>query len=117
MLDPETTLDTLGKASEAMTKFQQILLKVFGPCWTKKQADADAYADTRKLQTIRDNPDMEIIYTKDGMIARARDPKMLANRADQRMLNDAIRQEENIEKILDNGQRWMYNIVIGNGRG
>lgn len=101
MLDPKTTLDTVGKASEAATKFQEIMLKVFGPRWTKKQADADAYADQRKLQTIRDNPDMEIAYTQDGMIARARNLEALAYRAEQRMLNDAIRQEANIESVLE----------------
>ena len=101
MLDPETTLDTVGKASEAATKFQEILLKVFGPRWTKKQADADAYADQRKLQTIRDNPDMEIVYTADGMNARARTPEAIAYRAEVRLLNDVVREQENIESVFE----------------
>lgn len=101
MLDPETAMDTVGKASEAAIKFQEIMLKVFGPRWTKKQADADAYADEKKLQTIRNNPDMEIVYTTDGMNARARTPEALAYRAEQRLLNDAIREQENLEKVFD----------------
>ena len=101
MLDPETAMDTVGKASEAATKFQEIMLKVFSPRWTKKQADADAYADERKLQTIRDNPDMEIVYTKDGMNARARTPEAFAYRAEQRMLNEAILQQENLENVFE----------------
>lgn len=100
-MNPETMLDTVGKGCEAATKFQEILQKVFGPGWTRKQADADAYADERKLQTIRDNPDMEIVYTVDGMNARARTPEALAYRAEQRFLNDSIREQENLEKIFD----------------
>lgn len=100
-MDPETMLDTVGKGCEAATKFQEIVQKVFGPRWTKKQADAEAYADERKLQTIRDNPDMEIIYTKDGMCARARTPEALAYRANQRLLNDSVREQENLEKVFD----------------
>ena len=41
------TLEWIGK---------EIFQKMFNLHWTKKQADADAYADERKLQTIRDNP-------------------------------------------------------------
>ena len=115
MLDPETTLDTVGKASEAATKFQEIILKVLGPHWTKKQADAEAYADERKLQTIRDNPDMEIAYTQDGMIARARTPEALAYRAEQRMLNDAIRQEANIENVLEATAAEIKQVTDSNG--
>lgn len=100
-MNPETMLDTVGKGCEAATKFQEIIQKVFGPGWTKKQADADAYADERKLQTIRNNPDMEIVYTKDGMSARARTPEALAARAEQRLLGDSVREQENLEKIFD----------------
>lgn len=100
-MNPETMLDTVGKGCEAATKFQEIIQKVFGPGWTKKQADADAYADERKLQTIRNNPDMEIVYTKDGMSARARTPEALAARAEQRLLGDSIREQENLEKVFE----------------
>lgn len=100
-MDPETMLDTVGKGCEAATKFQEIIQKVFGPRWTKKQADADAYADERKLQTIRDNPDMEIVYTKDGMSARARTPEAFAYRAEQRMISNSIREQENLENVFE----------------
>lgn len=67
----------------------------------KKQADADAYADERKLQTIRDNPDMEIVY-RDGLLnARERSPEALARRAGQRELAESIRQEINLENVLN----------------
>lgn len=100
-MNPETMLDTVEKGCEAATKFQEIIQKVFGPGWTKKQADAEAYAGGRKLQTIRDNPDMEIVHTKDGMNARMRTLEAFAYRAEQRLLNDAVREQENLEKIFD----------------
>ena len=100
-MDPNSTLEAVGEGAKAITKFQEILLKVFGPAFTKRQAEADAYADARKLKTIRDNPDMEIVYANGQMNARQRTPEALAFRAEQRQLAESIRQEENIEKVLD----------------
>lgn len=95
-MNPETMLDTVGKECEAATKFQEIIQKVFGSGW-KKQADADE----RNPQTIRANPDMEIVYTKDGMNARMRTLEAFAYRAEQRLLNDAIREQENLECVFE----------------
>ena len=95
-MDPNTAMEAATEGAKALTKFQEIVQKVFGPRWTRKQADADAYADERKLKTIRDNPDMEIVYIAGEMHARERTPEMLALRAEQRMLTEWIRQEENI---------------------
>lgn len=103
-MDPNTTLETIGEGAKALTKFQEILLKVFGPKFTKRQADADAYADERKLQTIRDNPDMEIVYANGQMSARARTPEALALRAKQRQLAEAIEQEDNLENVLERAE-------------
>ena len=100
-MDPNTTMETIGEGAKALTKFQEILLKLFGPNFTKRQADADAYADERKLQTIRENPDMEIVYANGQMNARSRTPEALASRAEQRQLAETIRQEENLESILE----------------
>lgn len=100
-MDPNSTLEAVGESAKALTKLQEILLKVFGPTFTKRQAEADAYADARKLKTIRDNPDMEIVYANGQMNARQRTSEALAFRAEQRQLAESIRQEENVEKVLD----------------
>lgn len=101
MIDPNTAMSAAGEGAKAVSKFEEILQKIYGPKWTRKQADADAYADARKLQTIRDNPDMEIVFANGQMNARARTPEALAFRAEQRQLAESIRQEENVEKVLD----------------
>lgn len=100
-MDPNTAMEAATEGAKALTKFQEIVQKIFGPRWTRKQADADAYADERKLKTIRDNPDMEIVYIAGEMHARERNPEMLVQRAEQRMLTEEIRREENIENIIE----------------
>lgn len=100
-MDPNTAMETIGAGAKAATKLGEIVEKVFGPRWTRKQADADAYSDQRKLQTIRENPDMEIVYVNGQLNARERSPEALAYRASQRMLSDAIREENNIENVLE----------------
>lgn len=100
-MDPNTAMETIGESAKAATKLGEIIEKIFGPCWTRKQADADEYADQKKLQTIRENPDMEIIYVDGKLNARQRTQEALAFHAEQRMLADAVRQEENIESILE----------------
>lgn len=99
-MDPQTGMETLGESAKALTKLQEIILKIFGPHWTKRQADADAYADERKLQTIRDNPDMEIEYINGQINARERFKESLICRAEQRQLSEGIRQEINLERIV-----------------
>ena len=100
-MDPNTAMEAATEGAKALTKFQEIIEKIFGPKWTRKQADANAYADEKKLQTIRNNPDMEIIYVGNEMHARERTPEALAYRAEQRALAESIRQETNLENVLD----------------
>lgn len=100
-MDPNTAMEAATEGAKVLTKLQEIIQKVFNPHWTKKQADANAYADEKKLQTIRNNPDMEIIYVGDEMHARERTPEALALRAEQRTLAESIRQEANLENVLD----------------
>ena len=100
-MDPNTALDTVKEGTKALNKFQDILSKVFGPKWTIKQADADAYADQKKIEMIRDNPDMDISY--EGGIINVREKtadELIEYRAQQRMLADAVRQEQNIERVI-----------------
>ena len=101
MLDPNTTMEAAKEGATMLTKFQEILLKLFGPMWTRKQAEADAYADQQKLNTIRDNPDMAIEYVNGQMHARQCTVEELSHRAQQRMLAEAVRQERNIENVID----------------
>lgn len=99
-MDPQTAMEAATEGAKAATKFGEILEKVMGPRWTKKQADADAYADEKKLQIIRDNPDMDIVYVEGKMHARKCTPEALAYRAEQRQLVESIRQERNLENVL-----------------
>lgn len=94
-------MEAWGESAKAVTKFGEIIEKAFSPLWTRKQADADAYADEKKLQTIRDNPDMEIVYVDGQLHARLCTPEALAYRAQQRAYADALRQEINLEKVLE----------------
>lgn len=99
-MDPNTAMEAATEGAKALTKFQEIIQKMFNPHWTKKQADADEYADEKKLQTIRNNPDMDIVYINGVMNARKRTPEALAYRAEQRQLAESIRQERNIENVI-----------------
>lgn len=99
-MDPNTAMETAMEGAKALTKFQEIMEKVLGPRWTKRQADADAYADQRRLQTIRENPDMEIMYVDGALNARERSPEELMARASMRIKYEAIQQQNNIENVL-----------------
>lgn len=100
-VDINTALEVAGEASKGLNKFQDIISKIFNPRWTIKQADADAYADQKKPQTIRENPDMEIVYVDGKLNARQCTQDALAFRAEQRRIAEAVRQEANIEKVLE----------------
>lgn len=52
-MDPETIMETTKECSKAVSKLGGIIEKFFGPRWTKKQADADEYADQKKIDIIR----------------------------------------------------------------
>ena len=100
VIDPNTAMEAAKEGATALTKLQEIIQKIFGPTWTRKQADADAYADQQKLNTIRDNPDMEIIYVDGKIHARQCTVEELSQRSQQRMLAEAVRQERNIENVI-----------------
>ena len=100
-MDPNLAMETATEGAKAVTKFQEILQKIFGPQWTKNQADADAYADEKKLKTIRENSDMDIKYVDGKMSACKKTPEALAYRAERRMTEDSIRQEKNLEDIFE----------------
>ena len=100
-VDPKTAMEVAKEGTKALNKFQDILSKIFGPRWTIKQADADAYADQRKIETIRNNPDMEIFYTYGEMSAREKTAdELLEYRAHQRLLAETIRQEQCLERVI-----------------
>lgn len=99
-MDPDAMLETAKEGTKAANKLMDILQKIFGPRWTRKQADADAYAAEKKLQTIRNNPDMDIIYTNGQFNAKLRTPEALQMRAEIREQYESIRQQTNIENVL-----------------
>ena len=96
-----TILDVAAESAKALTKFQEIIQKIFGPKWTNNQTDADMDANKKKLQLIRDNPDMEIVFIGEQMHARLKTDAAYAYRAEQRMLCESVRQEKNIENVLE----------------
>lgn len=104
-MDPNTVMEAAAESAKAMTKFQEIVQKIFNPRWTKEQADADMDVYERKIQLIREHPDMDIVFVGDEMHARKATPEELSARAEQRMLADAVRQENNIENVLNNTVR------------
>lgn len=100
-MDTDKMMDTAKEGAKALTKLQEIILNIFGSRWIKKQADAQRYSDEKNLQTIRENPDMEIEFVDGKMNAKLRTPEALEYRAEQRVLAELVRQEENIENILN----------------
>lgn len=100
-MDPNTALEATAAGANAITKFQEIIQKVFNPKWTRAQTDAEMDANERRLQMIRDNPDMDIVFLGDEMHARRATFEELEARAKQRVLGDAIREERNIENVLE----------------
>jgi len=99
-MDPETIMETTKECSKAANKLGGIIEKIFGPRWTKKQADADEYADQKKIDIIRKNPDMNISYA-DGKLYVSRCDESFLQRAEQRRDFNAIRQEKNIESVIE----------------
>lgn len=99
-MNPETIMETTKECSKAASKLGGIIEKIFGPRWTKKQADADEYADQKKIDIIRKNPDMNISYA-DGKLYVSRCDESFLQRAEQRRDFNAIRQEKNIESVIE----------------
>ncbi len=100
-MEPNKMLDTAKAGAEFGTKLTELAEKILGPRIKRKQTKADLEADEQRLKMIRDNPDMEIVYTQGQMSARARNPEALYARAEQRMHIEAVRQQENIEKVIE----------------
>ena len=101
-MDSNTVLETAKSGAEATSKLSELMMRMFGGRFTRKQADADEYSDNKKLQLIRDNPDMAITYVNGLMSARPKTTEELVEAAQQRQLLTAIRQEKNIEKVIQN---------------
>lgn len=100
-MDTNTAMETAKEGAKALTKFQEIVEKCFNPHWTKKQNDADIEADEKRIKLIRDNQDMEITYVNGQMSARQRTPEELAQRAELRLLAESVRQEKNLENVIE----------------
>ena len=100
-MDPNTTMEAVAEGAKAATKMGEIVEKIFGPHWTRKQADADAYADEKKLQIIRSNPDMDIVYVDGKLHAREKTPEAIAYRAELRLQAELARQEKNLENVIE----------------
>lgn len=99
-MDPDIMMKAVGETAGARAKLYELVAKLFGPRITKKQTDANIYALERYTDFIRDNPDIEINIQGELYNAHSRMPNVLLARANQRQLNETIRQEENIEDVL-----------------
>lgn len=100
-MDTNALAATVGYISQAVSRLLELVSKFCGPGITRRQADADIYAALQKAKSIRENPDMGIEYTEDGQLVRARTPEELVCRAEQRELGEAIRQQNNLEAVLE----------------
>lgn len=100
-MDPETTMATVQEGAKAVNKLGEIVEKIFAPRLTKKQADADAYATEKRIETIRNNPDMEIQYNGADVKIRELAKEELIDRAKQRQLANLVREQANIEAVID----------------
>lgn len=94
-------MEVLNETSKGIQKIKPILKRLFSPQPTKDQVDVELYADEKKIELIRNNPDIDIEYNNGQMTARRRTPEVLAYRAEQRQLNESIRQEDNLENVLE----------------
>ena len=100
-MDSNQVLNFATEGSKAITKINETIQKAFGHRWSRKQDKADAEADERRLKMIRDNPDMEIVFINGQMSARQRSPEELVQHARLRQLAEFIRQESNIENVIE----------------
>lgn len=99
-MDPDKAMDVATEGAKALTKLQEIILKFMSPWNTRKQADADTYANEQKIKMIRENPDMDIVFIGNEMHARERTQEALAERAALRQSNENVRQQRNLENVL-----------------
>jgi len=101
MTDSNTALEVAKEGAKFGTKLLDTLDKFTSP-WNKQRLNkADLEADQKKLDMIRNNPDMDIVYVNGEMSARRREHAALAERAEQRELADSVRQQGNLEDILE----------------
>lgn len=101
MIDENTALETAKEGAKAFTKLGEIVNNIFSPKWIRSKADADKYSDERKLEVIRQNPDMDIAYINGVMSAKKKTPDELLERANQRIYAKSINEERNIERIIE----------------
>jgi len=101
MVDPNSAIEAVGESAKAVNKLQEIIAKVYSPKWTRKQADAEAYADYKKIQLIRNNPDIDISFKDGFMNARQKTSAELLEMAQRRQIVEQIQQERNLESIID----------------
>lgn len=94
-------MSVLEEGAKFGTKLLETVDKFTGPWNKRRQNKADQEAEQKKIDMIRNNPDMDIVYVNGEMNVRRRDPVALAERAQQRELADSIRQQENLEDILE----------------
>ena len=91
----------LQEGSKALTKFQEIVHDIFRGKFMMKETDANFYKYEKQANFIRDNQDLNIAFKGDDIYMFKKSPEALAIRANERMLTEAIRQESNIEDVLD----------------
>lgn len=92
----------LGKeGSKAIGKLSELVKQSTLPNVTKRQTKALINDANKKAEFIRSNPDMKVSFEGDTVNIRQLLPSEIVERAELRMLSRAIRQQQNIEKVLD----------------
>ena len=69
MIDPNTAVSAAGEGAKAVSKLGEIVQKMFSPRWTRKQADADAYADDLKLIDVIAERTSDVIFKSENELA------------------------------------------------
>lgn len=99
-MDAETSMEAVKEGAKFGTKLVEVIQKIYGPHLTRKQADADEYSALKKIQTIRDNPDMIISYDNGKLNIRQCTSEEIEIRIKNRTYAEEMRQENNINNVL-----------------
>lgn len=99
-------LTKIGKeGTKAVGKLSDLLKQLTLPNVTKRQTNALIYDADKKAEFIRSNPDMNVSFEGNTVNIRQLLPNEIEEHAKFRLIAKAIRQQENIESIIENAYK------------
>lgn len=97
--------DTAAKFVEPINKLidsvSGAIGKVYEPRHIRKTADAEAYKIQKISDTLRENSDIPIVYSPEGVSLSTTDYEQLIKRTQHRMTFQELKKQENIESVAD----------------